>query len=391
MRFIVLLKHKIIQLDNIIPLLMELKKCSLLYGPLFVAPDVYTYEVIKKNVVLFDAIKSMGGELRYVNRFKNRLIRLIHNLFILKDYLYKKVVTFQTFDNLSHVQSFLLFFNKRTLKGKRFYVSFSNLPYKSACIANRKNSTIQCNLDVRTMKFEGFDALLFSFTKEQVEKANRILIASNDRFLRIGYTRGMAEWQKFLANSRYSPLSTEEKTPYIFFVLSLLEHAVIGEDNPPRKVLLEECLLVLKEFCKDIHTVFKPSAVTEMDTFTRLINEVGYKNYTISYDHPICLAKNAKLTMAYTPTGVLYDAYFIGCPTVEYAHYDSRVIEMTGGKSLTGDIVDYFVCRDMNKLRAVLKKLIYNYVKVERNGAKLREYFPVLTNQEIKDIFNHIL
>jgi hypothetical protein len=77
---------------------------------------------------------------------------------------------------------------------------------------------------------------------------------------------------------------------------------------------------------------------------------------------------------------------------VEYAHYDSRFFEYTGGRSRYYECVDYFIHRDKEQLREVLKKLIYENVKhVKRDIIKLKKDFTVLSSQEINDIFKRLL
>jgi hypothetical protein len=134
-------------------------------------------------------------------------------------------------------------------------------------------------------------------------------------------------------------------------------------------------------------TVFKPHNKTDMDKAVAIIESTGYKNYIISYLHPWLLIKNAKFTFSYTPSGISVDAHFLGCTTVEYAHYDSRFYKYIKGQSMYLDSVDFFVHKDTRQLEKVLKELIYNDSKVQREPNKLSDDFPVLSQDEIKETF----
>ena len=63
---LVLLKHKLFQLDNHLPLVFALVEEGVVRRPLFVAPDRATYDTIVDNVVLYDGIAAAGGRLAHL-------------------------------------------------------------------------------------------------------------------------------------------------------------------------------------------------------------------------------------------------------------------------------------------------------------------------------------
>jgi hypothetical protein len=137
-------------------------------------------------------------------------------------------------------------------------------------------------------------------------------------------------------------------------------------------------------------TVFKLHSNTDIDKAIEIINLTGYRNYIISYLHPWLMMKNAKFTFSYTPSAITIDAHFLGCPTVEYAHYDSRFYKYNKGQPMYLDSVDFFIHRDPKQLEMVLKKLIYEDIKIQREPHKLRNDFPVLSHDEIREAFCRI-
>jgi hypothetical protein len=178
--------------------------------------------------------------------------------------------------------------------------------------------------------------------------------------------------------------------PYFFFPLGSLGKELVAQDHLPGEVPFRECLQVLKAYNNDLMTVFKPAAITEMDKVYKILEEIGYKNYIVSYAHPLQICKNARFTIAYYCTTVLLDAYVLGNPTIEYVYYDSRIHNALGGKSYLDGFVDYAINRDQVALKTALDKIIYSDVKVHRDDDKIKKYFPVLSTDKIKELFEFI-
>jgi len=90
-------------------------------------------------------------------------------------------------------------------------------------------------------------------------------------------------------------------------------------------------------------------------------------------------------TFAYHPTSVLIDAYYEGCPTVEYGNYDSRFYEFNKHQPRYLDAIDFFSYKDAEKMYAILDKVVLNRVNVIRDADKMLEDYPVLDELSIKN------
>ena len=99
------------------------------------------------------------------------------------------------------------------------------------------------------------------------------------------------------------------------------------------------------------------------------------------------LIKKAKFMLTITSSTILIQAYVESCMTVEYAHYYSKFFELNKGQSRYLDAVDYFIHRDQEKLRQVLKKAIYSNIEIKRSSEVLETDFPVLSSKEIEEKF----
>ena len=383
----------ILSLDDFFPLAVELKKAGMASQPLFIAPNRQTYEYLRKNIVLYEGIKSIGGKLTCLYRYKNRYMNQIYNIIVLRKYIYKKVISIELYFP-GKLVSLLISYNRRLLKGKRVRSLLFNRPFEQS---------INCFEYIRIVKGEpekneveekvitGYDYVLLSQTKEQYEEIHKLKLIVDCPIIRVGYTRGLPEWQRFLDKNESRYLSGEIEKPFVFFSLNRTNRWLLGEDSTPSDELLKECLLVLKKFNNDIMTVFKPHNNTDMDKVVAIIESTGYKNYIISYSHPCLMIKNAKFTFSYTASSISVEAYYLGCPTVEYTHYDSRFFKWNKGRPIFLDSVDFFIHRDPKQLEMVLKKLIYEDIKIQREPHKLRNNFPVLSQDEIKEAFCRIL
>ena len=375
-----------VSLDDILPLILELKKADIISSPLFIAWDKPLFKVIKQNHVLYAGIVFIGGELRYLGKFNNRYINQFYNLFVLRDYIFKKILSIE-YKTGNRLVSFLAGFNRRVWKGRRIFSMIFNRPFRAAKNHMKYYQVVQGKHKVQEKTIKGYDCILLSHLKEQVEEIQNLNIVSNSPVIQVGFTRGLEEWQVFLNKQMEKYIPDQIKPPYFFFVLNQLGAFLKGEDCPPADELLKESLIVLKEFNKDILTVFKPHYNTDVDGFKKILNDIGYRNYQISYLHPWILIKKAKFTFSYTGSSLLLDACFLGCPSVEYAHYDSRFYRINHGQPRYLDYVDYFIHRDVQQLRKVFQDLIYNNITIKRDPQKIKEDFPILTTQEIKEKF----
>lgn len=386
MEYVILLKGKLIHLDNLLPLILQLKEMAILRRPRFIAPDRATYETIRRNETLYDAILEIGGTLRYLNRYRNLALRLLFNVIALREYLYRKVISVETALNYSRLTSFLIVLNRRIWGGLRVLSQVSNESYEEARLKNSARWIIKGKGEVRAVR--DYDQLWLSHAKEQYEEIENTRVEGEIPVIQVGYTRGLQAWEEFLKKneSRYLPPHVERN--FIFFIVGGLGVGIRGEDCVTRDVVFEESLSVLKEFSHKIVTVFKPSAVTEVDTMKKLLDGVGFKNYIVSYAHPIILIDRSRFVMGNGPSTLMTDAFYRGKPTVEYTHYDSRRLVLTGGRSLASDHVSFFINRDKDELRRVLDRLIHSEEPLERERERPKDEFLVLTPEEIQAKFD---
>jgi len=377
-------------LDDILPLMFELKKANLISSIVFITTKKKWYDYMIQNVVLYDGIKTLGGRLTCLDKHKNSYLNILYQIFVLRKLFYSKVLTIETKSGIakSRLLSIVLGYNRKRWKGQRILSLIRNLPFKSSVNVSNYYWSILGKPDIKEVTVKGYDAVLLTHTREQYEEIRNIKFITDARFIQIGYTRELNEWKQFIGKNFNNYFKGEIEMPYFFFPLDVVGTWIGGEKCVSADVKLAECLAALKEYNSDILTVFKPHHKTDIKKLQEILDSIGYENYVISYLHPLILMKNAKFTLACSPTSLLVGAHLNGCTTIEYADYDARYNRYSDEKSIHLGCVDYFVHRDREYLKQVVKELIYNDNSVIKRTEDIEEYMPVFAPPEIINKFN---
>jgi len=374
-------------LDDILPLIFELKKANLISSIVFITTNKKWFYYIKQNVVLCDGIKTVSGKFTYLNKYKNRYLNLLYNIFVLRKLFYSKVLTIETKIGIqkgSRLISKTLLFNQKYWNGKRVLSKTRNWPNEcelswlkyARSVVGRKES-----IDETT---KGYDAILYTHYPEEYGQSAGAKIITNAKIIQVGYTRVMKEWKSFVNNNIEKYISREITTPYFFFPLAVTGGAWMkGETCATGRERLVKCLKVFKEYNSEILTVFKPHHKTDLKEFNKILEASNYTNYIISYLYPVMLIRNAKFTFVCSPSSLVWEAYYNGCPTVEYADYDERGKQVLKGETIHTGCVDYFINRDIDKLEQVAEMLISNNKDVKRIHKRHDEKIPMPNIQEI--------
>jgi len=380
----------ILYLDDILPLVMELAEANLVAPSLFLAWNRKTYNFVRKNYVLYDAVRSTGARLECLNRFQNRVVNQIWNVWVLRTLLYKKTASLETYDSGNRWVKILTWLNRSLFRGRKIRAMILNRPFKQAKKTMEYYRAVKGDFSVRKQTITGCDCLVLSHSKEEFEQIQNVKLTTDCPIVTVGYTRGLRQWQHFLKMEGEKYLNCKVQQPYVFFPLTAIGATFTkGEDSISLTEKLIESLVALRDFNQDVLTVFKPHQKTDLDGVEQVLRSVGFRNYVVSYLHPHILIKGAKFTFCYHPTSLFIDAYFLGCPTVEYAHYDSRFFKLNKGRPRYLECIDYFVYRDMDHLRRIFKDLIYcNEIPIKRDMERIAKGFQVLTSEKLKEVFS---
>jgi len=91
-------------------------------------------------------------------------------------------------------------------------------------------------------------------------------------------------------------------------------------------------------------------------------------NATITYLHASVLSRYAILFISNIYSTVLADAKSLLVPTVEYTHYNNKVLNETNGRSFGYLNVDYFINNDEIDLTGVISTIMLNSSTNDRHN-----------------------
>ena len=374
----------ILTLDDVLPLLYQLHSQGMMESPLIIAWDGVALDYLRQNVVLSNAINEMGGELTGINRYKNRWLSQFYNLWVLKKLLYSRCNLIETYPISNKLSKLLVWLNRTVWRSVCIRTSIVNRPPKLARNTVAYYEAVREDHARKNVSIVGYDYLLLSYDRTVYEDVNNVNLLTDAKVINVGYTRGLSAWVAYIGRTGHSFFQEKLDKPYFFFPLSAVEKGfLVGEDCIPMDTKLRESLGVLKNYNDKIHTVFKPHFKTNIKALKVVLEEVGYENYSISYMHPSVLMKKARFTFCYHPTSVLIDAYYYGCPTVEYAQYDSRFYQMNDSRPRYLYAIDFFSYRDKDKLCDILGLVVSKRVGVVRDPERIAEEFHVLDDSEV--------
>ncbi len=379
-------KYKLIGIDGILPILMELEKRFTNINIIIIFPDEFQYFEIKKNYHIWKGLEKINAKF-FVTKKGNKIITAMSLFKIALKMIFRKNIIIKNSDILPKHSQFIRFIKKLS-STKEIYAVISNQTIESYHLFRLGHglSSLNNNKPLKINKID-FDYCISSPIKSILNSIYG-LVVEKKRFFKIGYARRLPEWTAFM--QRESEKLDMYSDNYFVFYLTGISGNRLGLDEPEYSELLIEALTVLKKFNKDIQTVFKPHIITAMDEFVEILDKIDYKNYIIDYAHPMIMAQKAKFAFAYTYSSTLFDAYFAGKPVILYTKYDPRLFELLNGKSEGGDACDYFIHRDPEKLDHILRKAISGDLTVSRDSAFIDENFPE-TSKDFWDFWKIVI
>ena len=161
--------------------------------------------------------------------------------------------------------------------------------------------------------------------------------------------------------------------------------------NPHHIESFKKSLKVLKDYNSRLLTVFRPHPTTDMKILDEILHCINYRNYVISYLHPLLLMKRANFVICPgISSTLLTDSYYRAVPSIEFSNYHKDILKRTNGKGSYDKITDYFVNDDEAKLREVIDKILADGFKLDRDEEKMKELYPELSADEIKAKFHFL-
>ena len=342
-KIVVFVKNKLITLDTVIPLLLELKVKHNISSEIVVF-DSLAHEAINNNVVLSDLVTYVGKEL-FITKGENRkflrriyvlssLVRLIFGFFmgdkiihfgILNDWKFKFVsLLFNT--NIYQMQGTAFDFNYPVV-----LAIFRDLTLPTYTGKN----IIICTEDVKRTDFRN------CANKNKIYK----FIEPRTRISWVEYINSKSD---YYFNKYHDSIDTSNGViVFILATIDLLEY---------KKRLFHSTINILSNSGISIPILLKPHAYTEMDTVYKAIK--GNDLFHVTYLHPSVLATKSRVFISNNFSNTFADAHSFGVTTVEYTDHPQELLEVIGEKPENELFVDYFINNDSAQFAKVMNDIM---------------------------------
>lgn len=370
-------KKKLIGIDSMLPLLMELKERYSFINVLVFFRDEKNYSSIKKNYHIWKALGDIKAQ-AYVSVYKSRLKTCLAWLGIIGKMLLKKNIILKQSDTIPRHAQFIKFIKKvsSTIEIDASYITDSSVEYHKL-IQFYNNAT---NPDIiKTIKMDNahltYDYVISQLDRDLLKKYYFVDVEES-RFCKAGYLKRLAQWSAYVEREAEMLPYANEK--YFVYFLS----GISGSTAFCQKDFLES-LAVLKKYTPHIKTIFKPAFITNMDVFIALLNQSGYSNYLIDYAHPSIVSCKAVFAMSYAWTSALFNAYVINKPVLVYTRMeDPKELEVLDYRTFGGQACDYAIFGDPERLDKILHQLVHEAVATKRDPLFMIDNF-----QEVPQAF----
>jgi hypothetical protein len=384
MKTIVVLKGKLYHIDNILPLVMELCALHIVEKPLFVLPSYRDFLLLRENEALYLGAKSLGTITWLAGRndggtgiswrqlFRMRLARVVRNIWTFRHFMVRPVLSLEIEDGL--VLRALSKLNRQLYGGKRIMLLINNLPLKIA--TGTQTNVFRAYGRRPSTRIQSCDAIISSFEREDFGRTMELDVPSVP-WIAVGYSRGLRSWSAYLDHRSSQGCCGDSSLPIIFFPLAVLHRKEPGGREYRFYQALETILAVLKSLETEAHTIFRYHPTTDRAHFAKILSRSGLVNCSISFEHPGVLMRKARLMLTYAGSTLAADAWFLGCPTVEFAATGAS-LHNDLGSSAYSDVTDYYIHDDPERLREVLLEIIRGKRAKARDASQRDELFHVI-------------
>jgi hypothetical protein len=377
----VFLNRKLISCDTILPLLLELKVRVPEVKVKIWIPDRETFEAIRQNLVLGEVARNVGriyvlsgGGLTRLGRIQHRFLTGFRLVKLGIEALLGQAA-FIHFKALSKwpLKAFYYAASGKTFLAENDSYGFTELMSKVTFLID----------EVPLTKLAPPAGQLIAFS-DNWHLLKHPALAEVPRHM-FGPTRLRGAWLEFIKSKADHYLGLElaragmgTAEEFLVVMLGFFGPLAYMRDPDVVEELLQETLEELVAAADGHPILVKPHVITDMKKLQRIIDSVPGARILVSYLHPMVLATRARLVVANYYTTTLVDCHYMGVPTIEYSHYNDRALQLTAGRSMRPEVVDYFINHDRELLRETLEKLLKRPV-----GA-----LPKGNDSDQSDIFN---
>ena len=358
---IVFIKNKLISIDTIMPLLLEMKTLHNVSSRIVISQPL-AYRLIGESVVLQDVINQTGKIIylgKGVDRGLLRKLIIIFQLFaiLVHGVLGAKFIHFSAF-NFWPLKIFGIIFNKNT------FFSYGGIyihKLEHVCNILRKNNKILDPIGENIIVYNN-DA--YNSYKD-----------TNKNIFFFGETRSRKVWRDYVKDNSdryFESLNVEinRKKGYIVYVLGPVIHAnTFNIDKTSISDGFKRTLKILTSVLGGYKVLVKPHpSESDCDSINWIQSQLDEYDevFVLTSLHPTLLAIDAVLFISNSFSTVLGDAYRMGVPVIEFSNYNDKALSIIKENNSQNYLVDHFIDNNEDELAKVLSKY---------KGGKIRKHY----------------
>jgi hypothetical protein len=366
----VFLNKKLISCDTIVPLLLEYKSANSGVNISLFAPDENTVQVIERNELLFQAIKTIGTLSSLTINSNNMIAK---------------------FSNKVRRWSFLLNILLKLKLGSAKIIHFKYLNYRPAKILSwgrpeaiylfMASEVVLTATELEAQKIMQSENPAF-FVKSEIDKQKNLPtggtlvgfdpqweLLKDERFrtkpkhiVTTPYKRN--NWKMFInahGQKFFDKIGVgSEETLAAIMLSSMPSHNQLKDPEDNGSKIFEETLHILAEHHPDLTYIVKPHPATDEKTFRQIktiVSNARLPNIKIANIHPSALAERALFFIGNGVSTTFTVAKSFGIPTIEYTEYDDETMAATQGSSTNPKLVTHFILRDRTLLANTVSEI----------------------------------
>ncbi|MDA8881838.1 hypothetical protein N9I90_03885 [Alphaproteobacteria bacterium] len=347
----IFLNDKLISLDTIVPILLELKSVNSELNLNFFVFKQKTLNTIKSNFFLYNITKELGNISRFgpesldsfsfLRRLSACLLLLklmIQGLFQKNVYIHFKALEDFPFSLLYYTnQKNTYLFEANPLGQSKSFTKmrniFNELPVNYEDFGHRKSMSAYSNL--------------VSFSEDSFQLKSAKSLRKNILYLEP--PRSGKKWLDFCTLkskdflSKHLELREKTKTKkIILYLLGELGHFAFVDNQTNGKMLFLETLASLRKI-ENAFIIIKPHPNVDLEELANLVQDSKMSNIEISLMHPSVLANYCQFAISNYFTFSLADAWLAGVHTIEFSSYRPELSRELKNTSIYPEYVDDFL------------------------------------------------
>jgi hypothetical protein len=297
----------------------------------FYTTDLRTYNEIKKNHVLYNAIQEIGS-IEYIWRTERKILSDIKDLLLILRAIASSFIPNTMVFHFNNIDSLPLSLLKWLPKGNIYYLDLFFICPSENFIKLIKHHSRPYQINVSSS-----NALLFCQSRAINGPKNKILLDDP-------YTDSIwMEYMKKTSEIWYKSIEKKygKNKKIVYYVLRTFGNDAMMSDELSNLSLFKETLRTLS-LLDNVLILLKPHYITDMNIVNREISRYPNVDISVTYIHPLVASHFSSFFIANFYSLALHFAKLNDNPVIEYTDYSKETLECTSGHPIGEGLIDKF-------------------------------------------------